>query len=171
MSCAKTKRRPRPWRSWCLSASWVCVHLPLLLADGVNINRERTWEGPQNKKWKGFLDSYKEAPWRGGGGVAFVLMDKKKEGVRVCEGICRRGVKVDGENARAADSICVEAGGRGFNMLRAAWTEDRLSLCSRLGSTSLRPRRRWRKNKLKMWWLCFMTNCLIYYVAFVLKTF
>lgn len=84
------------------------------------------------------------------GGVAFVLMDKKKEGGRVYKGTGRRGVKVDGENARAADSICVEAGGRGFNMLRAAWTEDQLSLSSRLGSTSLRPRRRWRKNKLKI---------------------
>lgn len=68
---------------------------------------------------------------------------------------------VDGENVRAADSICVEAGGRGFNMLRAAWTEDLLSLCSRLGSTSLQPRRRWRKNKLKIGWLCFLTNYLI----------
>ena len=73
MPCAKAQRGPQPWRSWCLSAGWVCVHLPLLLADGVNINRERTWEGPQNKKWKGFLDSYKEAPWRGGGGWGGVL--------------------------------------------------------------------------------------------------
>ena len=80
----------------------------------------------------------------------------------MCKGICRRGVKVDGENARAVDSICVEAGGRGFNMLRAAWTEDPLSLCSRLGSTCLRPRRRWRRNKFRMWWLCFLTNCLIW---------
>lgn len=82
--------------------------------------------------------------------MAFVLMDKKKEGVRVCKGICRRGLKVDGENARAENSKCVEAGGQGFNMLRAAWTEDRLSLCSRLGTTSLLPRRRWRKNNLKI---------------------
>lgn len=66
------------------------------------------------------------------GGVAFILMDKKKEGVRVCKGIRQREVRVDGENSRAADSICVEAGGQGFNMLRAAWTEDRLSLCSSL---------------------------------------
>lgn len=162
MPCAKTKRGPRPRRCWCLSASWVCVHLPLLLADGVNINRERTWEGPQNKKWKGFLNSYKEAPWRGGGGEAFVLMDKKKEGVRVCKGIRRRGANVFGENARAAYSICAEAGGRGFNALRAAWTEDQLSLCSRLGSTSLRPRRRCRKNKLEIWWMCSLTNCFIW---------
>lgn len=89
-------------------------------------------------------------------GVAFVLMEKKWEGVRVCKGICRRG-----ETARAEDSICVEVGGRGFNTIRAAWTEDRLSLCSWLGSTSLRPRRRWRKRELKIWWLCCLTNCLI----------
>lgn len=87
---------------------------------------------------------------RWGVGVAFILMDEEKEGVRVCKGVRRRGAKEDGENARAENSICVEAGGRGFNMRRAAWTEDRLSLCSRLGSTSLRPRRRWRRNKLKI---------------------
>lgn len=68
----------------------------------------------------------------------------------MCKAICRRGVKVDGENARAVDSICVKAGGRGFNMLRAAWTEDPLSLCSRLGSTCLRPRRRWRRKEFRM---------------------
>lgn len=150
-------QRPWPWRSWCFSASWICVHLPLLLADGVNINRERTWEGPHNKKWKGFLDSYKEALW---GGVAFILMDKKKEGVWVCKGIRQWEERVDAEYSMAADSICVEAGGQGFNMLRAAWTEDRLSLCSQLGATSLRPRRRWRKNKLKIGWLHFLTNYL-----------
>lgn len=85
-----------------------------------------------------------------GGGVVFVLMDKETEGVRVCKGIRRRGARVDGENAKAENSICAEAGGRGFNTLRAAWTEDRLSLCSRLGSTSLRPRRGWRENKLEI---------------------
>ena len=45
--------------------------------------------------------------WGTGGGVAFILMVKKKEGVRVCKGICYRGVKVDEEKARADDSICV----------------------------------------------------------------
>ncbi len=68
---------------------------------------------------------------------------------------------MDGENARAENSICVEAGGQGFNTLRAAWTEDRLSLCSRPGTTSLLPRRRWRENKLKISLLCFLTDCLI----------
>lgn len=80
-----------------------------------------------------------------------MLIDKKKEGVRDWKGICHRGVKVDRENVRTVGSICEEAGGRrGFNMLRAAWTEDRLSFCNRLGSASLRPRRRWRRNKLKI---------------------
>ena len=39
--------------------------------------------------------------------MAFILMVKKKEGVRVCKGTCYRGVKVDEEKARADDSICV----------------------------------------------------------------
>lgn len=69
---------------------------------------------------------------RWGGGVAFVLMDKEKEGGRVCKGIRRQEARVDGENPRAADWICVEAGGQGFNTLRAAWTGDRLSLGSSL---------------------------------------
>lgn len=105
---------------------------------------------PAEQKVKGGSSTVTKRPHGEVGGVAFILIDKKKEGVRVCKGTCRRGVKADGETARAEDSICVEAGGRGFNMIRAAWTEDRLSLCSWLGSTSLRPRRRWRKKELKI---------------------
>ncbi|CAB1435303.1 unnamed protein product [Pleuronectes platessa] len=36
------------------------------------------------------------------------------EGVRVYKGIRRRRLRVDGGYSRAADSICVEAGGRGL---------------------------------------------------------
>lgn len=167
MLCAKTKWGPRPWRDWLDLAfselvGLVCTVLGCWQMVWISTEK-RPGKARRTKSERGFLDSYKEAPWRGGGGggVAFVLIDKKKEGVRVCKGICRRGVKADGETARAEDSICVEAGGRGFNMIRAAWTEDRLSLCSWLGSTSLRPRRRWRKKELKIWCLCCLTNCLI----------
>lgn len=71
----------------------------------------------------------------GGGKWGRPLADKKKELVR---GTFSWGVRADEENVRATDLIS-EAGGQaggGVNMLRAAQTEDCLSLCSRLGSTS-----------------------------------
>lgn len=133
-----------------MSQSWLGLCAPSSAAGRWCEYQQRKDLGrPAEQKVKRVPRQLQRGPMeRWGGGVAFVLMDKKKEGVRVCKGICRR--VVDGENARAENSICVEAGGRGFNMLRAAWTEDLLSLCSRLGSTSIRPRRRWRKNKLKI---------------------
>lgn len=162
MVCAVAERGPWPWRRWIdLDVSdWASLCAPSSAAGRWCEYQPRKDLGrPAEQKVKRVPRQLQRGPIERCVcvvGVAFVLMEKKWEGVRVCKGICHRG-----ETARAEDSICVEVGGRGFNTIRAAWTEDRLSLCSWLGSTSLRPRRRWRKRELKIWWLCCLTNCLI----------
>lgn len=98
------------------------------------------------------------------GGVAFALMDKKKEGVVACEGIRHRGARVDGENARAADSICAKAGGRGVGGLTCFVLRGQKIDCHSLAGLAQPPSDHaggGERTSQKIGRLCHLTNCLI----------